>query len=99
MEFVADFATVKGRGDVDYGRNKVKLDLTAKLLKAPPGRVLGVKLSRVQGIDIPLTVTGALQSPKVQPDVTALLAAVAKGSVEESLESKAKKKLKKVLGF
>ena len=99
MEFVADFATVKGRGDVDYGRNKVKLDLTAKLLKAPPGRVLGVKLSRVQGIDIPLTVTGALQSPKVQPDVTALLAAVAKGSLEESLESKAKKKLKKVLGF
>jgi AsmA protein len=98
MEFVADFATVRGHGDVDYGRGRVKLDLTAKLLKAPEGRVLGVKLSRVQGVDIPLAVTGALQSPKVQPDVTALLSAVAKGALEPTLEDKVQKKLKKLLG-
>jgi hypothetical protein len=60
--------------------------------------VLGVKLSRVQGIDIPLTVTG-IAVAQGAAGRHGLLAAVAKGSVEESLESKAKKKLKKVLGF
>jgi AsmA protein len=99
LEFVSDVATVHGRGDVDYGRDRLDLELTAKLLKAPPGRVLGMKLSRVEGVDIPLAVTGKLQEPKVQPDVTALLAAVAKGSLEEPLGGKVRKKLKKVLGF
>ena len=99
MEFASDIAAVKGRGDVDYGRNRLDLDLTARLLKAPAGRVLGVKLSRVEGVEIPLRVTGAIGEPKVQPDVTSLLAAVAKGALEEPLEGKVRKKLKKILGF
>jgi AsmA protein len=99
LEFVSDVATVRGRGAVDYGRNHVDLDLTARLLKLPPGRMFGIKLSRVENVAIPVEVTGPIDAPKVRPDVSSLLQAVAKSSLQDPVEDKVKKSLKDLLGF
>ncbi len=98
MQFVTDFVDVKGRGDVDYGRSRVRLDLEAKLLRTPPGRLFGMKVSRLQGVEIPLTVRGTLKEPRVRPDVSGVLAAVAQESLKAPLEKKLKKTLQDLLG-
>ncbi len=97
LEFASDFLRVHGDGNVDFGRNRLDLDLTARLLKLPPGRVLGIKVSRIEGAKIPVRVGGRIDQPQVQPDVTALLGAVAKSVVTEPLGGSAKKKLRKLL--
>jgi AsmA protein len=99
IEFVSDFARVGGRGKVDYGRNALDLDLMARLLKAPPGRFLGVKASRIQGADIPLRVTGTLTDPHVRPNVSKLIEAAAKDAIKEPLEGKIKEQLEKIFKF
>lgn len=99
MEFLTDFARVDGRGRVDYGRNQLDLDLTARLLKTPSGRLFGMKVSRLQDAPIPLDVGGTLQEPRVRPDVSKLLQAVAKDTLKQPLEEKVKKELEKLLKF
>jgi hypothetical protein len=99
MEFFTDFAQVHGRGDVDYGAGTLDLDLVAKLLKTPPGRLLGVKVSRVQDADIPLQVTGTLAEPKVRPDVSSLLEAIAKDALKQPFEGKVREQLEKIFKF
>jgi AsmA protein len=99
IEFVADFARVRGRGEVDYGRDALDLDLTARLLKAPEGRLFGVEVGRVTDADIPLRVTGKLAEPKVRPDVSKLLEAKAKDAIKKPVEEKIKKELEKIFKF
>jgi AsmA protein len=99
MELLTDFARVEGRGRVDYGDNRLDLDLTARLLKTPSGRLFGMKVSRLQDAPIPLDVGGTLQEPKVRPDVSKLLQAVAKDTLKQPLEEKVKKELEKLLKF
>jgi uncharacterized protein involved in outer membrane biogenesis len=99
LEFVSDIATVRGRGDIDYGSNRLDLDLTARLLKVPAGRMFGIKLSRVENVEIPLAVTGSIDAPKVRPDVNSLLQAIAKDSLQEPLEGRVKQGLKDLLGL
>ena len=99
MEFVSDFARVRGRGRIDYGRDELDLDLTARLLKAPPGRFLGIKVRRLEGADIPLKVTGKMSEPQVRPNVSKLLEAAAKDAIKEPLEGKIKEKLEKLFKF
>jgi AsmA protein len=99
VEFVSDFARVRGRGRIDYGRDALDLDLTARLLKAPPGRFLGIKVRRLEGADIPLKVTGKMSEPQVRPNVSKLLEAAAKDAIKEPLEGKIKEKLEKLFKF
>ena len=99
VEFVSDFARVRGRGRIDYGRDELDLDLTARLLKAPPGRFLGIKVRRLEGADIPLKVTGKMSEPQVRPNVSKLLEAAAKDAIKEPLEGKIKEKLEKLFKF
>ena len=99
MEFLTAFAKVDGRGSVNYGSNALDLDLTARLLKTPTGKLFGVKLSQLQDAPIPLDVGGTLQEPKVRPDVSKLLQAVAKDALKKPIEDKVKKQLEKLLKF
>ena len=99
LEFVTDFARVRGHGEADYGRDALDLDLKARLLKAPEGRLLGVKVSRVKDADIPLRVTGTLADPKVRPDVSKLLEAMARDAIKRPLEGRIKEELEKIFKF
>lgn len=99
LEFVTDFARVSGRGKVDYGRDALDLELTARMLKTPPGRLLGTRVSRIKGADIPLKVTGTLAEPKVRPDVSRLLESAAKDALREPVEEKIKEQLEKIFDF
>lgn len=98
FRFSTDFVRVKGRGDVNFGAQAVDLDLKARLLKTPPGRLLGMELTRLEGTDIPLTVTGPLARPRVKPDVAALVGDVVKKKVTRDLEKEVKKRLQDLLG-
>jgi len=98
FQFSTDFVRVKGRGDVNFGAQAVDLDLKARLLKTPPGRLLGMELTRLEGTDIPLTVTGPLARPRVKPDVAALLGEVVKKKVPRDLEKEVRKRLQDLLG-
>ncbi|MGB5102589.1 MAG: AsmA family protein [Steroidobacteraceae bacterium] len=98
FQFSTDFVRVKGRGDVNFGAQEVDLDLKARLLRTPPGRLLGVDLTRLEGADIPLTVTGPLASPDVKPNVASLLGEVVKKKVTRDLEKEVRKRLQDLLG-
>lgn len=98
LQFSTDFVRVKGRGKVNFGAQKVDLDLKARLLRTPPGRLLGMELTRLEGADIPFTVTGPLAKPQVKPDVGSLLGDVAKKRVTRDLEKEVRKRLQDLLG-
>jgi AsmA protein len=85
-----------GKGTVDYGTGALDLELTARLLDAPEGKVAGLSLDRIVGVDIPLTVRGSLSEPRVRPDVDRLLDAAARQKLREEgkqIEKKLKDKL------
>lgn len=96
--FSTDFVRVKGRGDVNFGAQTVDLTLRAHLLRVPPGQLLGMEMSQLEGADIPLTVTGPLAKPKVKPDVASLVGEVVKKKATRELEKELKKRLQDLLG-
>jgi hypothetical protein len=82
---------------VDFGRSRLDLDLSARLLKTPPGRLRGIKLSRLQGVDIPIDVTGPIADPQVRPDVGAIVGTVVVDTVTDQLEQSVRKTLDRLL--
>jgi AsmA protein len=98
LEFSTDFVRVRGRGDVNFGSGTVDLRLKARMLRVPPGRLLGMETSQLEGADVPVTVTGRIDDPKVRPDVAALLGEVVKRKATEQLEEKLRRKLQDLLG-
>ena len=98
LEFSTDFLRVRGRGDVGLGSGTVDLRLKARMLRVPPGRLLGMETSQLQGADVPVTVTGQIADPKVRPDVGALLGEAVKREVTKQLEDNVRKKLQDLLG-
>jgi AsmA protein len=73
FEFATGFLTVRGKGDVNYGEGQVKLALEARLLQAPNTAPGSASLASLVGVDIPVTVTGPLRHPQVQPDMARVL--------------------------
>jgi AsmA protein len=97
FDFSSDFVRAQGRGDVDFGRGTVDLDLRARLLKAPPGRLHGVKLSRLQDVEIPIEVTGPIADPQIRPDVGVIVGTVVIDTIKEPLEGEIGKALDRLL--
>jgi hypothetical protein len=97
LDFASDFLRVKGGGDVNFAGGTLDLDLTAKLLKVPKGRLLGVKLSRLEGATVPVDVTGPIADPRIRPNVSVVLSAVVIDTIVEPLEGKARKKLDELI--
>ncbi len=96
--FSNDFVRARGRGDVNFGAQTVNLDLKARLLRVPPGKLLGLETSQLAGVDLPLTVTGPLARPEVKPDVGMLLGEVVKKKATREIEKEIKKRLQDLLG-
>lgn len=97
FDFSSDFLRVQGRGDVDFGRGRLDLDLRARLLKAPPGRLHGIKLSRLQGVDLPIEVTGPTADPEIRVDAGAIVGTVVIESIKDPLEGEVRNALDRLL--
>ncbi len=97
FDFSSSFLRVRGRGDVDFGRNRLDLDLHARLLKVPPGRLLGIKLSRLQDVEIPVEVTGPVADPQIRVDAGVIVGTVVVDTIRDPLEGGIKEALDRLL--
>jgi len=93
-DFVAElpFMRITGAGDVDLGGGTVDYGLQARVFSKPElmGDVTAEEIGDLTKTVIPLKITGPLASPKVAPDVEALL----RQRVEDELKEKVEDKLK-----
>lgn len=93
-DFVADltFMQLTGRGDVDIGAGTVDYDLRAKVYDTPEALELATQeeINDFKKAEIPLEVTGSLTSPKIRPDVEALLLQQVEDEIKDKIEDKLK---------
>ncbi len=90
------FMQLRGRGSVDLAAATVDYGLTARILEKPESLsgVTQEELDDFTEAEIPLKITGSLESPSVRPDIEKLL----RDRVEEEIEDKIKDKLKDIFG-
>ncbi len=90
------FMQLRGRGSVDLAAATVDYGLTARILEKPESLsgVTQEELDDFTEAEIPLKITGSLESPSVRPDIEKLL----RDRVEEEIEDKLKDKLKDIFG-
>jgi AsmA protein len=72
---------VNGKGRIDLSREVLDLALLARVEQAPAGS----SLKQVEGINIPLRVTGGLQSPEIQIDPGPVVEELAKRRIQREL--------------
>ena len=86
------FMQLTGNGSVDLAEATVDYRMTARVLERPEflKEATPEELDEFTEAVIPLRITGSLESPKVTPDVEALL----RKKVEEEIEDLLKDKLK-----
>jgi AsmA protein len=68
---------INGRGDADLVANRLDYRLDVHVVKTSKGQS-GRELSELEGVNVPVAVTGPLESPAVAIDVASLLAEVLK---------------------
>ncbi len=90
------FMQLRGRGSVDLAAATIDYGLTARILEQPESLtdVTEEELEDFTEAEIPLKITGSLESPTVRPDIEALL----REKIEEKIEEKVKDKLKDIFG-
>lgn len=101
-DLVADlpFMEITGRGKVDIAAGIVDYSLRAQVYKKPE-IMAGATPEEIDDLTkavIPLKITGSLASPKVRPDIEALLQQRIKEKIEEKIEDKLGDKLKDLFG-
>ncbi len=93
-DLVADlsFMQLAGRGNVDIAAGTVNYDLRAKVYDTPEAleQATQEEINDFKKAEIPLKVTGSLASPKVRPDVEALLRQQVEDEIKDKLEDKLK---------
>ncbi len=90
------FMQLRGRGSVDLAEATVDYGLTARVLERPESLsgVTQEELDDFTEAEIPLKITGSLESPSVRPDFEKLI----RDKVEDEIEDKIKDKLKDIFG-
>ena len=90
------FMQLRGRGSVDLAEATVDYGLTARVLERPESMsgVTQEELDDFTEAEIPLKITGSLESPSVRPDIEKLI----RDRVEDEIEDKVKDKLKDLFG-
>ncbi|ROQ30594.1 AsmA family protein [Gallaecimonas pentaromativorans] len=87
---------VTGAGDIDLPKKTLDYAVAAKVVGTLKGQD-GKSMDELNGITLPIKITGSFDDPKVRPDMDALL----KGKAKEKLDAekdKVKDKLKDKLG-
>jgi len=90
------FMQLRGRGSVDLAAATIDYGLTARILERPES-LTGVtqeELDDFTEAEIPLKITGSLESPSVRPDIEKLL----RDRAGDEIEDKIKDKLKDIFG-
>lgn len=93
LAVASQYLRIAGRGTVDVPASTLDYKLTATVLKIPREGADPAQMQDLVDAEIPITVTGALDDPKVRPD----LEGYAKGRVKEELK-KQEEKIKDKLG-
>jgi AsmA protein len=92
---------VTGQGNVDLPRNSLDYRLVAAVLKIPREGADPTQMQDMVDAQIPIRITGALDDPKVRPDVEGYVKERAKKELkkqEEKIKDKLGDKLKNLLG-
>lgn len=87
------FLRVAGKGEVDLLQRRIDYLLRARLVNSPAGQG-GKALEELQGLDIPIRVSGNLDQPKFQVD-KAFITRVLRRKVEKKIRKKLEKELEK----
>ena len=105
LDVSAQYLKVKGQGTVDLPRNALSYRLIAQVLRIPPEGADATQMKELVDAEIPVTVTGALNDPKVRPDIQGYLTGKAKQrideekqKIEDKVRNKLQDKLKGILG-
>jgi AsmA protein len=83
------YLRITGAGTISLVSKALDLKLKAAILKAPPGSP-GADLSALTLAEIPVTVTGTADQPKVRPDLQGLIKSQLKQKAQDLLKSKLK---------
>ncbi|MFL6551249.1 MAG: AsmA family protein [Povalibacter sp.] len=101
LDVSMQYLKVSGKGTLDVPKSAIDYQLLASVLKIPQEGADPAQMQDLVDAQIPVKVTGALDDPKVRPDIQGLL----KGRVKEELkkeqgkvEQKLKDKLKDLFG-
>jgi AsmA protein len=92
LNVAMQYLKVTGQGNVDLPRNSLDYRLVASVLKMPREGADTAQMQDMVDAQIPVKVTGALNDPKVRPDLENYL----KGEVKKKVEDKLKDKLKDI---
>ncbi len=91
------YLRISGQGTTNLASKALDLQLKATILKAPPASP-GADLSQLTLAEIPVSVTGTADSPKVRPDLQGLVKSQLKQKAQDLLKGKLNDKLKGLFG-
>jgi AsmA protein len=105
LDVSMQYLKVTGKGTVDVPKSSLDYQLIASVLKIPREGADATQMQDMVDAQIPVKVTGALDDPKVRPDIEGYVKGRAKeelkkqqDKVEEKLKDKLGDKLKDILG-
>lgn len=101
LNIASQYLRVGGQGKLDLPKNSLDYNLTATVLKIPPEGSDPAQMQDIVDAQIPIRITGALDDPKVRPDVEGYVKERAKKELkkqEEKIKDKLGDKLKNLLG-
>ncbi|MGC1457974.1 MAG: AsmA family protein [Steroidobacteraceae bacterium] len=91
------YLRISGQGTTNLVSKALDLQLKATILKAPPASP-GADLSQLTLAEIPVSVTGTADSPKVRPDLQGLIKSQLKQKAQDLVKGKLNDKLKGLFG-
>jgi AsmA protein len=101
LNIASQYLRVGGQGKLDLPKNTLDYRLTATVLKIPPEGSDATQMQDMVDAQIPIRITGALDDPKVRPDIEGYVKERAKKELkkqEEKIKDKLGDKLKDLLG-
>lgn len=98
LEAILPLLTVTGHGSADLNKHYLNYDLLAKVVKVP--KAAGTDVAKLQGVTIPVHLSGGFTDFTAMPDVKGALQARAKAELGKKLEQQKKaadEKIRKAL--
>jgi AsmA protein len=95
LRIETDYLRASGKGTIDLGSQAIDYRLVAVVYELP-AEGAGSELTELKAAEIPITITGTFESPKVRPDLGALVKARVKKEVDTEIEERKEEVKKKI---